>query len=305
MLLAVSHPFYPIKAQSPFLELGLGDAALPALSPLTSRGSQKSSAECRRRGAMSLSRLRTSLMLLLLSTCLLASAGSAKGVAGRASERVPGPAGGSSGRFVSPERHACSWQLLLSAPGREAGSELALRCQGPDGARHHCAYRGEPERCADYAARRSHYWKQVLSGLRKKRLPCHDPAPLKARLCAGKKGHRAELRLVPQGFSPARSTALVIRPEPKPWAKGRGRPRGRSLGPSAWAPPPPSMAPKGKPSEEAKAGKRKAASDHDVGLSPGTQPDPDGLEENAKLTETYCAEKWHSLCNFFVNFWNG
>ncbi|KAG8523475.1 Fibroblast growth factor-binding protein 3 [Galemys pyrenaicus] len=254
---------------------------------------------------MSLLRLQASLLPLLLGTCLLASAGRDKGAVGRAAEPVPGPLGGSSGRFVSPERHACSWQLLLSAPGHAAGSELALRCQGPDGARHHCAYRGEPERCADYAARRSHYWKQVLSGLRKKRLPCHDPAPLKARLCAGKKGHRAELRLVPHGFPPAGSQALGVRREPKPWARGRGRPRGRSPGPSARAPSPPSVPPKGKPSEKTKAGKRKAASDHDQELTPGTRPDPDGLEENAQLTETYCAEKWHSLCNFFVNFWNG
>ncbi|EPY82003.1 hypothetical protein CB1_000689020 [Camelus ferus] len=50
---------------------------------------------------------------------------------------------------------------------------------------------------------------------------------------------------------------------------------------------------------------QKAASDPDAEPPLGTRSDPDGLDENAKLTETYCAEKWHSLCNFFVNFWNG
>ncbi|XP_039086113.1 fibroblast growth factor-binding protein 3 [Hyaena hyaena] len=245
------------------------------------------------------------LLLLLLSGCLLVAAGRDQGAAGSAAEPAPGPAGGSSGRFVSPERHACSWQLLLPAPGPAAGSELALRCQDPAGARHQCAYRGQPERCAAYAARRAHYWKQVLGGLRRKRRPCQDPAPLKARLCAGRKGHGAELRLVPHASSPARPTAAGSPGDPKPRARSRGRPREPARGPSREARLPAGAPPRGKPSEKTDAGKRKAASDPDHERPLGTGPDPDGLDENAKLTETYCAEKWHSLCNFFVNFWNG
>lgn len=244
-------------------------------------------------------------LLLLLSGCLLVAARRDKGAAGSAAEPAPGPAGGSSGRFVSPERHACSWQLLLPAPGPAAGSELALRCQDPAGARHQCAYRGQPERCAAYAARGAHYWKQVLGGLRRKRRPCQDPAPLKARLCAGKKGHGAELRLVPHASSPARPTAAGSPRDPKPRARSRGRPWEPAPGPSGEARLPAGAPPRGKPSEKTNAGKRKAASDPDHERPLGTGPDPDGLDENAKLTETYCAEKWHSLCNFFVNFWNG
>ncbi|XP_042815872.1 fibroblast growth factor-binding protein 3 [Panthera tigris] len=244
------------------------------------------------------------LPLLLLGGCLLVAARRDKGAAGSAAQPAPGPAGGSSGRFVSPERHACSWQLLLPAPGPAAGSELALRCQDPDGARHQCAYRGDPERCAAYAARGAHYWKQVLGGLRKKRRPCQDPAPLKARVCAGKKGHGAELRLVPHASSPARPTAAGFPPDPKPRARSRGRLREPAPRPSGGARLPAGASPRGKPSET-NGGKRKAASDPDQERPLGTGPDPDGLDENAKLTETYCAEKWHSLCNFFVNFWNG
>lgn len=221
-------------------------------------------------------------------------------------ESAQSPTGGSSGRFLSPERHTCSWQLLPPARAPAAGSELALRCQGPDGARHQCAYRGEPERCAAYAARRSHYWKQVLGGLRKKRRPCQDPAPLKARLCAGKKGHGAELRLVPHASPPAGPTAVGTPRNPKPRARSRGLPRGPAIGFAARVPPAPSAPPKGKSSEKkAKGGRRKVASAPHEERPLGTRPDPDGLDENAKLTETYCAEKWHSLCNFFVNFWNG
>ncbi|XP_072828439.1 fibroblast growth factor-binding protein 3 [Vicugna pacos] len=259
---------------------------------------------------MSPLRLRASISLLppllLLGGCLLAAARRNKGAASSAAESAPGPAGGSSGHFISPERHACSWQLLPAAPGPALGSELALRCQGPDGARHQCAYRGEPRRCAAYAARRAHFWKQVLGVLRRKRWPCHDPAPLRARLCAGRKGHGAELRLLPHASPPAGPTAAAGFPrDPKLRARSRGRPREPAPGPAAGASPPPSSPPKEKPSEKTKGSKRKAASGPDAERPLGTRSDPDGLDENAKLTETYCAEKWHSLCNFFVNFWNG
>ncbi|XP_003783746.1 fibroblast growth factor-binding protein 3 [Otolemur garnettii] len=242
--------------------------------------------------------LRASLsLLLLLGGCFLAAGRRDQGAAGSAVEPVPpGPRGGSSGRFISPEQHACSWQLLLPTPGAAEGSELALRCQGPDGARHQCAYRGEPERCATYTARRSHYWKQVLGALRKKRRPCHDPSPLQARLCAGKKGHGAELRLVSGASQPAHPTPAGFPGEPKPRARSRGRSREHAAG----------LAPSVRPKEKkTKGDKRKAASDPHEERPMGTGPYADALDENTELTKTYCAEKWHSLCNFFVNFWNG
>uniref|UniRef100_A0A2K5HVD3 Fibroblast growth factor binding protein 3 n=1 Tax=Colobus angolensis palliatus TaxID=336983 RepID=A0A2K5HVD3_COLAP len=174
---------------------------------------------------MSPPRLRASLspslllLLLLSGSCLLAAARREKGAAGNVVEPVPGPTGGSSGRFLSPEQHACSWQLLLPAPGAAAGSELALRCQSPE---------------------------------------------------------------------------------------GRGRPRERAPGPAAGTLPPQSAPPKENPSErKTNEGKRKAALVPNEERPMGTGPDPDGLDGNAELAETYCAEKWHSLCNFFVNFWNG
>ncbi|XP_054428441.1 fibroblast growth factor-binding protein 3 [Pteronotus mesoamericanus] len=250
-------------------------------------------------------RLRASLSLLL-GGYLLAAARRDEKLAGTAAESARGPAGSSSGRFISPEHQACSWQLLLSAPGPAVGSELSLRCQGRDGVRHQCAYRGQPERCAAYAARGSHYWKQVLGGLRKKRRPCQDPAPLKARLCAGKKGHGSDLRLVPRASLPAGPTAAGFLRDPKPRARGRGRPREPAIGPAARVPLPPSTRPQGKLSEKkTKGGKRKAALDPEEERLLGIGPNSDGLDENTKLTETYCAEKWHSLCNFFVSFWNG
>ncbi|XP_078202984.1 fibroblast growth factor-binding protein 3 [Callithrix jacchus] len=248
---------------------GPGKAPCLALPRLTR--SEKSGARKLRR--LSPPRLRASLSpsLPLLSGFLLAAARGEKGAAGNVVEPVPGPAGGSSGRFLSPEQHPCSWQLLLPAPGATAGSELALLCQSRDGARHRCPYRGEQESCAAYAASRSHFWKQVMGRLR------HDPAPLQARLCAGKKGHRAELRLEPRASPTARPTAAGFagKPKPKPGAGSRGRPRERAPGAAAGTPLPQSAPPKEKPSErKTKGGKRKAASvpNEERPLGPGPTP---------------------------------
>ncbi|XP_074141342.1 fibroblast growth factor-binding protein 3 [Sminthopsis crassicaudata] len=269
--------------------------------------------------------------LLLLGCCLLAVSAARKNKDSTrgAAESVPGPAGGSSGRFSNPEQHACSWQILLPAPGDAtaagaggagAGSELSVSCQSPDGSRYQCAYRGEPQRCAAYNARGPQYWKQVVGKLRKKRRPCHDPAPLKARLCGGKKGLGAELHLVTRPLDAAgagaSSAATALPREGKVRSKGRprGPSRAREAAPGAEeglnlprAPPPSGTSAKEKgPGRRGHGGKRKETPPSDEERPMEAGPAPGGpMEFNEELTETYCAEKWHSLCNFFVNFWNG
>ncbi|XP_055470230.1 fibroblast growth factor-binding protein 3 [Psammomys obesus] len=218
-------------------------------------------------------------LLLLLGGCLLSAAGRAQGAAGREAAPASGPTGGSSGRFVSPEQHACSWRLAEPAPGTPPGGVLTLRCQAPGGARLQCAFRGHPERCAARGARRAHYWRRLLGALRRRPRPCQDPAPLPPRLCA-----REEAGAGPQpSVRPSLSARPAQQPRPKPRARGRS------------------------PSVQAKthAGGRKAASRPVPEPPAAAGLQPDGLDRNAELTETYCAEKWHSLCNFFVNFWNG
>ncbi|XP_012980073.1 fibroblast growth factor-binding protein 3 [Mesocricetus auratus] len=247
---------------------------------------------CRRPPRPRVSPLPLRLLLLLLGCCLLVAAGKDKGAAGRKAAPASGSTGGSSGRFVSPEQHACSWQLLVPAPGTPTGGELALRCKAPSGASLHCAYRGHPERCATSGTRRSHYWRRLLGALRRRPRPCLDPAPLPPRLCAHKKA-------VAELHPPTRPTLSVSPAEQlRPRAQSRARPRQ-----PMWS----SSSPPEEKSSRAKtsAGRRKAGSDP-VPKPPAVAGlQPDGLDQNAELTETYCAEKWHSLCNFFVNFWNG
>uniref|UniRef100_A0A8C3RS59 Fibroblast growth factor binding protein 3 n=1 Tax=Chelydra serpentina TaxID=8475 RepID=A0A8C3RS59_CHESE len=155
-------------------------------------------------------------------------------------------------------QQACSWQLVR---GEEA-TDLQLSCQAPgeggsEGLR--CVYRGQPERCAAYSAKSRQYWKQILGKLRRKRHPCLDSSPLKARPAA---------------------------------------PGATSSGAHA-----------GAPEKRGKAGKRKGGPGSPV---PPEQPPPTAggnpeppTELSEDLAETYCAEQWHSLCSFFVNFWNG
>ncbi|XP_061857600.1 fibroblast growth factor-binding protein 3 [Colius striatus] len=135
------------------------------------------------------------------------------------------------GRFSTPEQHRCNWELRRAA----GGSELRLSCRAPaGGAARTCAYRGEPRRCPAYAARRRHYWRQILARLRRRRDPCARGGPLSARPCGpGRAPPEAQLRLLP----------------------------------------PP-------------------------GPAPTTQPAP-GPDQSV------CAERWHSLCSFFVGFWEG
>ncbi|EDL41776.1 fibroblast growth factor-binding protein 3 precursor [Mus musculus] len=231
-------------------------------------------------------------LLLLLGGCLLSAAGRDKGAAGREVTRASRPTVGSSGRFVSPEQHACSWQLLVPAPGTPTGGELALRCQTPGGASLHCAYRGHPERCAATGARRAHYWRRLLGALRRRPRPCLDPAPLPPRLCA-RKTAGSDLH------SPAHPS-LPARPSEPPRSRARSPARSRQSVRS------PSSQPEKKPLlVKSNSGGRKAGSDPVPEPPAAAGFQPNGLDQNAELTETYCTEKWHSLCNFFVNFWNG
>lgn len=257
---------------------------LPVLKP---QGSQESGTVT---AGMSPPRPRASLsplpLLLLLGGCLLSAAGRDRVAAGKEAARASGPTGGSSGRFVSSEQHKCSWQLLVPAPGTPTGGELALRCQAPDGARQQCTYRGHPERCAASGARRAHYWRRLLGALRRRPQPCLDPAPLSPRLCARKKGI-AELQ--PSG-----------RPAVHPRARARSQagPRQPGRSPSSQVEERPTQA-------KTHAGGGKAGSGPVLEPPAAAGLQPNRLDQNAELTETYCAEKWHSLCNFFVNFWNG
>ncbi|XP_030807361.1 fibroblast growth factor-binding protein 3 [Camarhynchus parvulus] len=123
------------------------------------------------------------------------------------------------GRFSTPERHRCRWELRSAA----GASELRLSCRAAGGgAARSCAYRGEPRRCPAFGARSRHYWRQILSRLRRRRHPCAPGAPLSARPAA---------RAVPR---PRRSCACCPTPARprRPPARSPPKTRRRRTAPS-------------------------------------------------------------------------
>ncbi|XP_015262126.1 PREDICTED: fibroblast growth factor-binding protein 3 [Gekko japonicus] len=218
------------------------------------------------------------------------------------------------GQFSTRDKELCSWQLI---PGEEV-TEIHLSCQqlGEDsGTGQQCVYRGQPELCPAYSSKGRQFWKQILGKLRRKHHPCQDSSPLKSRLCSGKKGaSEAELHLVP----PALTTAAPVA-ESSAKGKSKGKARAKDL----QTPQKPPQAPRARgvtssakadaPDKRSKGGKKKVTPSSSVAPThPSSSKLPAVLEStelptelNAEVAAAYCEEKWHSLCNFFVNFWNG
>ncbi|XP_028585586.2 fibroblast growth factor-binding protein 3 [Podarcis muralis] len=220
-----------------------------------------------------------------------------------------------SGQFSTRDKHLCSWQVIS---GEEA-TELLLSCHQPGeegGKRQQCVYRGQPELCAAYSSKGRQFWKQILGKLRKKQHPCQDSSPLKSRLCSSKKGtSEAQLHLVPTAPGTDAPGAT------EGTAKGRSKGKGRAK--DAPAPQKPPQAPRNRaisspakaeaPAKRNKEGKRKGGPGSSAAPTQPSSMQPTSVaggtehptELNAGVVEAYCEEKWHSLCNFFVNFWNG
>ncbi|XP_066478758.1 fibroblast growth factor-binding protein 3 [Tiliqua scincoides] len=252
-------------------------------------------------------------LTLLLLSCL-------EGTTGRKDknrEQVkPSSPWAHSGQFYTREKHLCSWQLI----SEEDATLLQLGCHQAGGDRHkeqQCIYRGQPELCAAYGSKGRQFWKQILGKLRRKRHPCQDRSPLQSRLCSSKKGAlEAQLHLVPS----ASSTEAPVTTETA--AKGRSKGKGHIKDTPKQQKPP--QAPRDRvisnpakagalDKQRSKAGKRKGTSSSSVAPAQPVSQQPTAAMEgnepptelNTSVAEAYCEEKWHSLCNFFVNFWNG
>uniref|UniRef100_A0A670ZIY9 Fibroblast growth factor binding protein 3 n=1 Tax=Pseudonaja textilis TaxID=8673 RepID=A0A670ZIY9_PSETE len=242
---------------------------------------------------------------------------------------------GDMGNFLSPIELAvtsCSYLhqlagILRKATGfrdlfavrecRKEEWELRKRCLTCRIFPQRCIYRGQPELCAAYSAKGRQFWKQILGKLRRKHHPCQDTSPLKSRLCSSKKETpEAQLHLVQT--TPSTDVPVVTA------SATQGSPRGKSHDKNL-------LASQGSPQahqdriitkpakngalkKQKKAGKRKgnpnspAAPTHPAHRQPTTavvEGTVRPTELNADVVDAYCEEKWHSLCNFFVNFWNG
>ncbi|KAM4030663.1 fibroblast growth factor-binding protein 3 [Anomaloglossus baeobatrachus] len=198
------------------------------------------------------------------------------------------------GQFLTKHKHDCSWEIVGNAT-----VSLSVNCKLPGSNTYNCTYEGEPQKCPLYATKAKQYWKQILGKLKKMKHVCEDKT-LKSRLC--KKTEAVESQLQKLGGDvdeKAKGNSRIKEHGKEPEVKARDPDENENVG----------------------AGKKsgsKKKSDHKSNQKTHPSPSPSGLdlttvrevnddiiEMNENLSETYCDEKWHSVCSFFVNFWNG
>ncbi|XP_063819775.1 fibroblast growth factor-binding protein 3 [Pseudophryne corroboree] len=205
-----------------------------------------------------------------------------------------------SGQFATKQKHGCTWEI-----GGNATVSLSLKCNEPDGSSYNCTYEGEPHQCPLYVMKAKQYWKQILGKFKKMKNACEDKS-LRSRLC--KKAEGAKSQLTKIGGEATAET-------------GKGKTKGKGHLKE------PGKSPEERPKDpevnsnvgtEKKSGSRKKKPDTKSNEKPHPSNSPaaldlttarevndDIVELNENLADAYCAEKWHSVCSFFVNFWNG
>ncbi|XP_056385402.1 fibroblast growth factor-binding protein 3 [Hyla sarda] len=200
------------------------------------------------------------------------------------------------GKLSTKHKHECSWEIV-----GDTTVSLLVTCTVPSSSTYNCTYEGEPQKCPLYATKAKQYWKQIFGKFKKMKNVCEEKT-LKSRLC--KKTEAVESQLLKLG-----GEVLVDKAKGKIRTKEPGKvPEGREKDPEG----------NENVGAEKKSGTKKRKPDTKSNLKPIPSPSPSGLdlttvqevnddivELNENLAEAYCAEKWHSLCSFFVNFWNG
>ncbi|XP_069095957.1 fibroblast growth factor-binding protein 3 [Pleurodeles waltl] len=233
------------------------------------------------------------LLLSCLGTLLSAAAKNEK----QAGKKGGGPSFAKSGQFSTKDNHACAWKISGDQP-----VSFVVSCTQQQNQSYECAYEGDPQRCPAYSIKAKQYWKHILGKMRKAKNACEDKT-LKSRICKKGTATDSQLRLVQKSPSAVEEGK----------AKGKGR-RGelemaQEPGLRAF-----SASLDTAPEKKGKAGKQKAAEksdgSSDMPGSPPTDvmqatPKDEIVELNEDLAKEYCAENLHSLCSFFVNFWNG
>ncbi|XP_078421381.1 fibroblast growth factor-binding protein 2 [Cetorhinus maximus] len=209
----------------------------------------------------------------------------------RPSKRRKGKSLPTKGALTTKESHSCSWDIT----GEE---ELTLQVScSYQGGSYWCKYSGRPQTCPTYNTKASQYWKQVIGKVKRKKHACEGDKTLKTRIC--KKGPtESQLKLKEKSLDPDKRVDKV-------YYKGTGRKKElmKELTQNSTVldqvdsteNPLKKNRKKSKASESTKSKEPSA-------LSEMNNDNPEFQEE---LSQVYCAEKWHSLCSFFVSLWNG
>ncbi|KAL2083353.1 hypothetical protein ACEWY4_021126 [Coilia grayii] len=219
--------------------------------------------------------------LLLLSLTPLAEAKKKTQTAAAARSAVPG-----SGELSTKAGHSCTW--ATSSQGADDQVSLQVSCSVPGetpAQTYQCRFAGRPEQCPAYADKANQYWKQVVGKLKKRDNACDGEKVLKTRLC--KKGpSAAHVRLVERSGEEAE--------EDQEGPKGKKERRERQT-----------AVPLVKETEvAARRTEREGRQEPLVGARDGYGEEGEGRNADSEVS-SYCAEGWHSLCSFFVKFFDG
>ncbi|XP_069835203.1 fibroblast growth factor-binding protein 3 [Dendropsophus ebraccatus] len=200
------------------------------------------------------------------------------------------------GHFSTKHKHECSWEIV-----GDATVSLLVTCNVPGASGYNCTYEGEPQKCPLYATKAKQYWKQILGKFKKMKNVCEDKT-LRSRLCKNAEAVESQLLKLGEEATADKAKGKSRMKEPGKTSEGRAKEAEGNANVGA----------------EKKSGSKKKKPDTKSNLKPHPSPSPSGLdlttvrevnddivELNENLAETYCAENWHSLCSFFVNFWNG
>ncbi|XP_051883567.1 fibroblast growth factor-binding protein 2-like [Pristis pectinata] len=209
----------------------------------------------------------------------------------RPSKKRKGKSLPTGGALTTKDNHACSWNVT-----GEGELTLQISCSYQGGS-YWCNYTGRPQSCPTYNTKAAQYWKQAIGKVKRKKHACEGDKTLKTRICK-KAPTESQMKLKGKSWNPSKR-------EDKVYSKSAGRKKALGKVPAEKA-----LALVRVNSTETlfekKRGKSKASestkSDGQSALGEMSDDDPEFQEE---LSHTYCAEKWHSLCSFFVNLWNG
>ncbi|XP_037543021.1 fibroblast growth factor-binding protein 2 [Nematolebias whitei] len=183
----------------------------------------------------------------------------------------------SSGQLSTKEGHRCTWQT-----SGEGLVSLLVNCSietegNPD--RYLCCYAGKPDLCQAYGVKSSQYWKQLVGKLKKRENACEGEKVLKAKTCK-KAPAEAHMKLAQ--------------------CNGEKRNGGKEGGKKS--------VDGGKISDGGKVEKRKKKEKIDEEKKKREErldSEDEGMVNDMPPVQTYCSEGWHSVCSFFVKFFEG
>ncbi|KAM3606028.1 uncharacterized protein V6R79_009560 [Siganus canaliculatus] len=138
--------------------------------------------------------------------------------------------------------------------------------------RYWCRYAGKPELCQAYGVKSSQYWKQLVGKLKKRQNACDGEKVLKAKTCK-KAPAEAHMKLAQRGGAGGEEEEEV-EAERKAGGKKRGKEEKRRK-------------------KEEEEEKRSA------------EEEEEGLLNDMEPVQSYCSEGWHSVCAFFLKFFEG